>query len=310
MDLKKIKIGVLGGGISEEREISILSAKQAYQSLQANRLNPVFIDINRSKKKKVKDLIKSYNIDTAFIALHGKFGEDGKIQAILEDLNLPYTGSRPQACLLTMDKILSKKTFFKKRIPTPDFIVQLNKKVELQNVSYPVVVKPYFSGSSLGISIVKSKAGLKRACQKAFSYQSKIILEDYIEGRELTVGILDKKPLGVVEIVPKKTYYDFDAKYKDGMSEFIAPAKLRDRVYKQVQDVSLLAHKALGCRHFSRVDIRLSKDNVPYVLEVNSIPGLTSHSLLPLSALCCGIDFNRLILLMVKLSLSKRSLKK
>jgi D-alanine-D-alanine ligase len=313
-NLEGIRVGVLGGGVSSEREVSLISAQQALKSLQNGKVGCVFVDITTSDKEKVKELLAKQNIDLAFIALHGAFGEDGKIQSILEELEIPYTGSLRLASYLAMDKIVSKAIFLNAGIPTANFLVYWHKGGQgltdleslgalRQKIQYPTVVKPYFSGSSLGVSIVYQEDQLLEALKKALSLQSKIVLENYIEGRELTVGILDDKPLGVVEIIPKEGYYDFTAKYSEGMTEFIAPAKLEDTIYEKTQEVALRAHKALGCRHFSRVDIRLRKDSEIFVLEVNSIPGLTSHSLLPLSANACGISFDRLILTMIQLTL-------
>ncbi|MBP7088825.1 MAG: D-alanine--D-alanine ligase [Candidatus Omnitrophica bacterium] len=310
MDLSRIKIGVLGGGVSQEREISLLSAEGVYQALKRKGYDTVFIDISTSNPLKVKSLISSQNIGLAFIALHGEFGEDGKIQQILEELDIIYTGSGPKASLCAMDKSLSKDVFVKNGIPTPDFINCSNKKEVPVITKYPLVVKPSFLGSSLGVTIVKDKRGLKPALNKAFSYYPKVIIEDYIEGRELTVGILEDKAMGVVEIIPKRGYYDFNTKYGDNKAEFVVPAKLSSKVYDEVKRAGLAAHLALGCRHFSRVDIRLDKNNKPYILEVNSIPGLTSHSLLPLSAKVCGLDYDGLIVKMVQLAVYEKKTQK
>ncbi|MFH1504083.1 MAG: D-alanine--D-alanine ligase [Candidatus Omnitrophota bacterium] len=309
MDLKDIKIGVLGGGVSGEREISLISAWESYQALRRNKLNAVFIDIYTSQKEKVKELISLANIDLAFIALHGEFGEDGKIQQILEELDIVYSGSGPQASFLAMDKIASKNIFIKSGLPTPNFDICWDIKNIPEIVKYPVVTKPCSCGSSLGVSIIQEKAGLKQAAVKAFVCpgQNQIIIEEYIEGRELTVGILDNKPLAVVEIFPKQGYYDFANKYTEGKTEFKAPAELESSIYKKVQEVCFLAHKVLNCRHFSRVDIRLSQNNDPYVLEVNSIPGLTSHSLLPLSAKAWGLNFDQLILKITEMAFNEKT---
>jgi D-alanine-D-alanine ligase len=307
MELKSIKIGVLGGGVSREREISLVSAKAAFGALQKNNLDVVFIDIATSQKEKVKYLISSCDLDLAFIALHGRFGEDGQIQKILEELDIPYTGSGSKASLLAMDKVRSKDIFVKSAISTPNYMVCLDKESIPESVKYPVVVKPDFEGSSLGVSIVDKKSDLGPAVNEAFSHGGRVIIEDYIEGRELTVGILDEKPLAVVEIIPKKGFYDFKTKYSDiDCPDYVVPAKLDEGICTRVQELGLLAHKALGCRHFSRADIRLGRDNVAYVLEVNSIPGLTSHSLLPLAAGACGMSFDKLILKMVELALYEK----
>lgn len=311
--LKDVKVGVLGGGVSSEREISLLSANEAYKAFRRKNIETVFIDITTQEKAKVKELVSSSDIDLAFIALHGEFGEDGKIQEILEELDVPYTGSGSHASYLAMDKIASKEIFIKKDIPTAVFtIYEKGRSMEdlALNLKYPAVVKPFFAGSSVGVFIVRNRQELKAAADKALALQSKILIEDYIEGREFTVGIFEDKALAVVEIVLKSGYFDFTTKYSDGLAEFMAPANLDKDVYKKIQDTALAAHCALGCRHFSRVDIRLGPDNVPYVLEVNSIPGLTTHSLLPLSAKCCGIEFDELIIRMAQLALDGKNFKK
>ncbi|MFA5008650.1 MAG: D-alanine--D-alanine ligase [Candidatus Omnitrophota bacterium] len=311
--LKDIKVGVLGGGVSSERAISLLSANEAYKALRRNNIETVFIDIATPQKEKVKEIILLSNIDLAFIALHGEFGEDGKIQEILEELDIPYTGSGSRASYLAMDKIASKEIFIKKAVPTAGFVVYESGCLAedlFPKLKYPAVVKPFFSGSSVGVFIVRNKAELETALKKAIALQPKIIIEDYIEGREFTVGIFEDTPLSVVEIVLKNGYFDFTTKYSDGLATFVAPACLDKAVYKKIQDTALAAHRALGCRHFSRVDIRLGCGCIPYVLEVNSIPGLTTHSLLPLSAKCCGINFDELIIRMAQLALNGKNFKK
>ncbi len=306
MNLDNIKIGIFGGGVSKERSISLISAKEVYRSLLSQGKQVVLIDISTSREDKVKELVEKYKIDIAFIALHGEFGEDGGIQSIFERLGVCYTGSGPEASLLAMDKILAKNVFLKAGISTPAFSICVNAESFERNFQYPVVVKPYFSGSSLGVSIVHSKVEMQRALKSAFSFQNKIIVEDYIKGRELTVGILQEKSLGVVEIIAEGDYFDFTSKYENPQTKFIAPAGLSPVVYKHVQEVALWAHKALGCRHSSRVDIRLGDDNIPCVLEVNSIPGLTMHSLLPLSARVCGLTFDDLVLKMLEVALYEK----
>ena len=308
MKIGNIKIGVLGGGVSAERDISLASSRQTHKALVEKGLRPVFIDIITKEEGKVRELILNSNIDLAFIALHGEFGEDGQIQRILEQLNIAYTGSGPKASALAMDKVSSKKIFKAKSISTPNFSTFSKGENIPSNFKYPLVVKPCSSGSSIGISIVRNQDSLEAALDLAFSYSDKVILEDYIKGRELTVGILDDSFLAIVEIVPKKGYFDFDAKYSYGASDYIVPAQLNNEVKGEVKSVGLAAHEALGCRDFSRIDIRLNEDNLPLVLEVNSIPGLTLNSLLPLSAKACEIDFNELIFKMAELALPRYKL--
>lgn len=303
MDLKGIRVGVLAGGASEEREISLLSGKQVFSSLRQGGVRAVLIDLKSSRQDQIKKIIKKEKIDLAFIALHGAFGEDGSLQRILEKISLAYTGSNPEASRLAMDKIASKKRFKQEGVPVAGFQIFSGEKNEGQSSNnfpscFPVVVKPNSSGSSFGVSIVKNKDNFWPAVKSAFNFSNTVIAEDYIEGPELTVGILNNKPLAVVEIIPKGEYFGFESKYTVGGSNFIVPAKLESRVYKRVQEVAQTAHKALGCRDFSRVDIKL-KGKIPYVLEINSIPGFTSKSLLPLSALACGIDFGKMIQIII-----------
>jgi len=302
-DLKNYKIGVLGGGISRERDISLMSAREVYLALKRKGFNAEKIDINTSIPLEVKDLLLSHGMDAAFIALHGEFGEDGRIQEILDELNIPYTGSRAAASRRAMDKVISKDTFIKNNIPTPGYFVLNENDPIPEPHDLPKVIKPYYSGSSIGVFIVYNYKDWDRSILKSFEINKKIIIEDYIGGRELTVGILDEEPLSVVEIMPKYGYFDFTAKYSDGMVEFKAPASLNDNDYNMVMEISKRAHVSLGCKHFSRVDIRMDDRGTPFVLEVNSIPGLTSHSLLPLSAKVCGIEFDELIERMSQLAL-------
>jgi len=304
--LDAMKVGVLMGGVSGEREVSLISGGQASAALRRKGLNVVDIDIATSHPDEVREQMRASCIDLAFVALHGEFGEDGGIQEILDELAMPYTGSGALASRKAMDKLLSKELFTRAAVPTPQFCVLSSRTAVPQDIEYPVVIKPSASGSSLGVSIVRDASGFLPAVQKAFACKGRVMMEHYIAGRELTVGILDDSPLAVVEIRPRSQYYDYNAKYNDDRTEFIAPARLDEKMYKFVQGTALRAHRALGCRHFSRVDIRLGEDHVAYVLEVNSIPGLTSHSLLPLSAKVCGIDFDELILTMARLALNEK----
>ena len=309
INLKGLKVGVLKGGVSNEREISLISGREAASALRRKGIDAVEIDIVSSGKEEVIDLISRSDIDLAFVALHGAFGEDGAVQMILEDLGIPYTGSGPGANRLAMDKVSSKKIFIKNKIPTPGFVV-LDKYSSIKNKGFPKVVKPHFAGSSLGVSIVDNDRQLQQAIERAFLVSQRVIIEDYIEGKELTVGILGLRPLSVVEIIPLKPYYDFTAKYTEGMASFVAPASLEKTLYEKIMTLALSSHIALGCSGFSRVDIRLSLQNTPFILELNSIPGLTSHSLLPLSAKAVGIGFDELIMRMAQLALTDRAKKK
>jgi len=304
-NIKDLKIGVLEGGVSSEREISLLSGKEAFLALKRQGLNVEEVVIDTDDPAKVRGILLERDIGIAFIALHGEFGEDGRVQEILESIKVPYTGSGPLASRRAMDKIISKRIFIGCGIPTPNFYVLEKGGRYIAPSYFPRVIKPYYSGSSIGVFIVNCLKEWEKGISEAFKVSDKLIIEDYIEGKELTVGILDDEALSVVEIIPKKGYFDFISKYSDGMVEFEAPARLGENVCKKIMEIAERAHKSLGCRHFSRVDIRLDRNNNPFVLEVNSIPGLTSHSLLPLSASVRGISFDELILRMIKLSLER-----
>lgn len=299
------RIGVLFGGPSSERDISIISGNAVYDSLFEKGLDLIKIDAKDADS--LKDSILKSNIDVAFIALHGRFGEDGQVQSILEDLGIPYTGSGPYASKLALDKVLSKEIFKKHNIPTPDYALlkkDQDYKAIIDGFSFPFVVKPSNEGSSIGISLVEKPDDIERAIDNAFSYDDNILIEKYIKGIDITVGILDDEPLPVVCIKPKDKFYDFKAKYTSGMSEYIVPADLPDDISKKAQKLSLLAHKVLGCLSFSRVDMLYQEDQSRiFVLEVNTIPGLTPSSLLPKAAKSAGIDFSDICISMVKSAL-------
>lgn len=299
------RIGVLMGGPSSEREISLKSGRAVYQALKEQGLDVVTLDIRKS----ARETLKKARISCAFIALHGKFGEDGTIQRILKSLHIPYTGSGVMASSLCLDKVASRRIFRRHHIPIPEYAI-LNRKSwkrKLKRVclEFPVIVKPSNQGSSIGLTFVDREANLNSALELAFNYNDTIIIEEYIKGREITVGILQEKPLPVVEILPKKGLFDFQAKYESGQSRYIVPAKLPQAQYRQAQRIGLLAHKVLGCRTFSRVDMILGKGG-PIVLEVNSIPGLTSMSLLPMAARAYGINFSQLCLKIIYSTLKER----
>jgi D-alanine-D-alanine ligase len=292
------RIGVLMGGTSAEREISLNSGKAVYQALKAEGLNVIPIDIRSNSLRKIKQA----KISVAFIALHGKFGEDGTIQRLLETLRIPYTGSGVMASYLCLDKIASRRIFKHYNIPVPEFQTfhrQSKDYLQRLNLKFPLVVKPSSQGSSIGITFVDDASKLKQALNAAFKYDDTVLAEKYIPGREITVGILEGKALPVVEIVPKKRFFDFEAKYEKGKSEYVVPARLAKKQYKKAQQIGLIAHGALGCRGFSRVDMILHKD-IPFALEVNSIPGLTSTSLLPMAARAIGIPFPKLCLKIIQ----------
>lgn len=304
--VKGKRIGVLMGGPSRERDISMKSGRAVCRALESNGIKPVPLELMKASTLNgysghVLDMIRLSNIDVAFIALHGEFGEDGRVQEILEDLGIPYTGSRVEASTLGMDKIESKAIFKSRGIPTPRYKVVTDKcrplgaKEYFESLGSPLVIKPSGEGSSIGLSIIESEKEFTEALNKALEHGGRAVIEEYIAGREITVGILEDKALHVVEIIPSKRFFDFEAKYQKGMTEYRVPAEIEKEVCDVSQKIALESHNALGARFFSRVDMILTKDSIPMVLEVNTIPGLTETSLLPKAAQAVGIDFNQLV---------------
>ncbi|MFH0913467.1 MAG: D-alanine--D-alanine ligase, partial [Candidatus Omnitrophota bacterium] len=275
------RIGVLMGGPSTERKISLKSGHAVNKALRNSGVDTVAIDIKTDNIRENTRLIRSSKIDVAFIALHGCFGEDGQIQELLSTLKIPYTGSGIMASRLAIDKVASRKIFQTHGLAVPKykaedrFSYNTNWRVHNTNFSLPLVVKPVTHGSSIGLSIVDKRGDLDKAADLAFSFDERIVIEEYIKGREVTVGILVDKALPVIEIVPKTRFFDYEAKYQIGMTEYIVPAKLGEDLSRKIQEAALMAHKLLGCFGCSRVDMILDRYNIPFVLEVNTIPGFT-----------------------------------
>ncbi len=301
-----MRIGVLMGGASSEREISLKSGKAVCEALRSLGREAVGIDIQKPDKNYVSDLLRSYDIDVAFIALHGEFGEDGKLQAILEEMRIPYTGSGVKASALAMDKIASHKLFLGAGLNVPAYRVLENRK-DAHLGNFPLVVKPATGGSSIGLSIVDTAKELRQALDLAFTYARRVIVEEYIKGKEITVGILEDSALEPIEIRPRSRLFDYKAKYEYGQTEYIVPAKLPVKTIALLKKTALAAHTGLGCSFFSRVDIMLDVDNRPFVLEVNTIPGFTATSLLPKAALQKGIAFPELVWRICRYALSSAS---
>jgi D-alanine-D-alanine ligase len=293
--MKSKKIGVLFGGLSAEREVSLKSGAAVHQALVAQGYNAVAIDVGRD----LADVLKREGVEAAFIALHGRYGEDGCVQGLLELLQIPYTGSGVLASALAMHKRFSKQSFTASDILTAPFrCYRRGETVNIANLPFglPLVVKPVQEGSSVGITIVKDETQLAAALEEAFRYDDEILVEQYIKGQEVQVGILNDTPIGAIEIVPKNEFYDFEAKYTDGMAEHIFPARLEPSLYKKAQQIGLAAHRALGCSGYSRVDLLVTPDGDCYVLEVNTLPGMTALSLLPeIAAKGAGLSFEALV---------------
>ncbi|MDH3974720.1 MAG: D-alanine--D-alanine ligase [Deltaproteobacteria bacterium] len=296
---KKGKIAVLMGGSSSEREISLKSGSAVLAALQSGGYDARAVDISNSL-----DQLRPGVFERAFIALHGKTGEDGSIQGLLEVMKIPYTGSGVLASATTMDKAFSKMIMDSRGIPTAPFQVfsaPLDLHGEIQTgMEYPVIVKPVAEGSTIGIVKVEKVEGLKPAMKEAFSYGPKILVEKFIEGREVTVSVMDSEIYPIVEVVPKKGFYDFESKYTKGMTEYKVPAELDDRVAKKINHIARQVYELFECRGAARVDIIISEEGTPYVLEINTIPGMTQTSLLPMAAGEAGLSFVALVEKMIE----------
>ncbi len=283
-------IGVLMGGPSSEREISIKSGEAVFVPLKQAGY-PVEKILFQTEEE-LKTLLLARRIDLAFITLHGAFGEDGTVQEILEEQQIPYIGSGVEASRLAFDKWRMHQRLLQHGLPVPaSRLLGPLDPIPWEELLFPLVVKPVCQGSSLGLSIVDQPEALPHAVQEAFRYDGRLLLEEYIKGRELTVGILEGEALPVIEIIPGNRFYDFDAKYKSDKTRFQVPAPLEEPLARSIQGLALKTHQLAGCEGFSRVDLLLKEDNAPVLLEINTIPGLTSRSLLPRACQGVGIDF-------------------
>lgn len=291
------KIGVLMGGMSSEREVSLRSGSAVFDALKKRGYNAVAVDAVSN----ICEVLKKEKIDIAFLVLHGGWGEDGSIQGLLEVMGIPYTGSDVISSAIAMNKAASKKIFLYHRIPAPSFTVvsenseTLNSKLSTINFEMPWVVKPVCEGSSVGVSIVRDKGQIESALKTGFSCGNEIIIEKYIEGKEVHIGILNDRALGGVEVKTSLEFYSYEAKYTAGLTEYILPPPIEEAVYMKAKDVALSANRALGCSGATRVDLRIDNDGNPYVLEVNTLPGMTETSLLPKIAKEAGFDFPALV---------------
>ncbi|HEY5512232.1 MAG TPA: D-alanine--D-alanine ligase [Geomonas sp.] len=290
-ELTAKKIGVLMGGLSAEREVSLKSGAAVLAALQSRGYRAVGIDVGRDLPAR----LMAEGVEVAFIALHGRFGEDGSVQGLLEIMGIPYTGSGVLASALAMNKVYSKGVFRSAGLTVAPYQVLRRGEKPATSFALPVVVKPSQEGSSVGVSIVRDLSRMDAALAEAFTYDEEILVERFIDGREVQVGILEGRALGAIEIVPKGEFYDFEAKYTPGMADHILPARLPAAVYADVLRAGELAHAALGCDCYSRVDFLVTSGGESYILEVNTLPGMTDLSLLPDIARGAGIEFRELV---------------
>jgi D-alanine-D-alanine ligase len=297
------RIAVLKGGRSLERQVSLRSGARVEDALQRLGHEVVSIDVGLD----LIERLRSAAPDVAFIAMHGRDGEDGTVQELLEILGIPYTGSGVLACARSIDKVLAKHLMLEAGLPTPEFFAfsetafrELGAADALgaieDRLDFPIVVKPSSQGSALGIRFARSAADVPSALVAAFSYDSRVLLERHVDGRDLAVSILDGEPLPVVEAVPRDDeFYDFEARYEIGRTDFVCPAELPDGLTEAAHDLALSTYRLLGCSAFARVDLMLDAGGELTVLEANPIPGLTETSLLPQAAEAAGISFDSLV---------------
>ena len=305
------RVAVLKGGRSLERQVSLRSGARVEDALGRLGYDAVPIDVGLDLIRRLREIVP----DVAFVAMHGRDGEDGTVQELLEILDIPYTGSGVLACARATDKVLAKHLMLEAGIPTPQFFAfnetafrELGAGEALpaieERLDFPIVVKPSSQGSALGIKFARAAADVPAALVAAFSYDSRVLLERHVDGRDLAVSILDGEPLPVVEAVPRdEEFYDFEARYEIGRTDFVCPAELPGGLTEQIQDLALRTYRLLGCAGFARVDLMLDAAGELEVLEANPIPGLTDTSLLPQAAEAAGISFDQLVGRILELAL-------
>lgn len=304
-NLKNKKIALLAGGRSGERAVSLRSGKNVLDSLLKQGFKAVQMDTDGDLISK----LKKNKIDVCYIALHGKWGEDGCVQGLLEMAGIPYTGSGVLASALAMNKVAGKRVLDAVGINTPKYmpISKATLKQDIETIRkvfpLPLVVKPVSEGSSLGVSIVSEESKLEKVLTDTQKKFGPIFVEEYIKGQEVTVGVLGTKSpraLPVLELVPKKAFYDYEAKYTKGLTAFILPARLSGPLTQKVQELAIDAHLSLGCRGVSRVDMIVDRNHIPFVHEINTSPGMTDQSDLPAQAKAAGISFDELVVEILK----------
>jgi D-alanine-D-alanine ligase len=309
--MKKMTIALLSGGISSERDVSIASGNQVYEALYREKYDIIRYDPKSDLPRLIEDAPK---IDAALIILHGPFGEDGTVQGLLDLLKIPYQGAGVLGSAIGMNKVASKQLYEKSGLRIPSYMIFKRNDVLdpddcADRLGLPLVVKPVGSGSSVGISIVKSTDALKDAMDKAFIEDDEILVETFIKGIELTGGVIGNETLQalpIIEIIPDESheFFDYDAKYTAGVTQEICPARIDDAMTEKAQACAKAAHRAIFCKGYSRTDMILSDEEI-YVLETNTIPGMTPTSLLPQAAAAAGISFSDLLDRLIELSLEK-----
>jgi len=299
--MKKLNVMVLMGGESSEYEVSLKSGNEVVKNLNPDRYKVFPVTIGKNGER-LKDIAKKKKIDVVFIAMHGPYGEDGRIQGMLEAVGLKYTGSGVLASAIGMDKIIFRKLMTQEKILVPKYAV-VKRGENFKNIhkvlkKAPYFVKPSDQGSSVGASVVKKQEDLGKALKLAHKFSKLALVDEYVKGVEVTCGVLgNDKPIAmpIVEIVPKSDFFDYKSKYSEAGSDEIVPARINKKLTKRIQDLSVQVYKAVGARGFGRIDFILKNRRDPIVLEINTIPGLTQASLFPKEAKAAGISFPRLL---------------
>jgi D-alanine-D-alanine ligase len=299
-----MKVGVIMGGTSSERDVSLLTGQEMINHLDGQKYEVIPVEINSKR-----DLIeKAVGLDVALLALHGKYGEDGTIQGTLESLGVPYTGCGVLASSVCMDKDMSKRLIQHAGVPTGEWLqvssLDVLSSTAVQQLTYPVVVKPNSGGSSIGTQVVQEPSALHAAVEAALVWDEVVMIEQYIEGEEITCAVLDGQMLPVISIRSNADFFDYTSKYNDGGAEEQVVHLPMD-LHKRVEAAALTCYRVLKCSVYARVDMMI-RDGMPYVLEVNTLPGLTRNSLLPKSAAAAGISFAGLLDSIIDLSLKER----
>ena len=296
------KVAVLMGGKAAEREISLRSGQAVTDALLRQGIDATACDVHSIEQ--LVAISKSY--DRAFIALHGRWGEDGTVQAILDDLGLPYTGSGMAASAIAMDKLRTKWLWQGAGLPTPQFLQVSDTQpfnADLFSIPFPVIVKPSHEGSSIGMRKVNALSDLAEAVEFAQQYDSEVLIEQWITGSEYTVGVLNGEALPLIELKTSHEFYDFDAKYKSNDTEYLCPCDLSEDLALRIQALTLQAFDVVGAKTWGRVDVMLDQQNRPWFIELNSVPGMTDHSLVPMAALASGRSFEVLVAEILKSTL-------
>lgn len=301
------KVAVLMGGISAERAVSLLSGSAVLRGLLNKGVDAHGIDATPDSIGSLKER----GFDRAFIALHGRWGEDGVVQGALEAIGLPYTGSGVLGCALAMDKVRTKQVWQSLGLPTAKYrVLRSESDLEglIEELGLPLFLKPAREGSSVGVGKVTNKIGLRKAYMDAASIGDDVLAEQFIDGEELTCGILNGDALPIVRMSTNNDFYDYEAKYESNQTQYFCPAGLSESLEKQVRELSLQAFDALNCGVWGRVDVMLTSANEPLLLEVNTVPGMTSHSLVPMAAKAVGMDFDELVFNILQQTLTRDAL--